>query len=348
MIDNKMLQGLLIASSVCMLLAIILSLGQYNQYRHVGVVQAAPAARPSQPAEPQPASAGDSQVIGAVYVDVQKIVSAPMLQSLAQQQGGVPQEAKEVGKAVGFMLPPAGAGQAPPFYAMVELTGSARQEAEQQIAAEGTAVTVEGLQAYREPDGKMVAAFAADGALLMASSEQLLAQAIKLQGAGQLTPTGQIGDLMKTYEAFALRGAFLITDQVKASSPQEAPSFLASMTATAFGLNLTTGLQIDSLMRFPSAADAQAAVDGVSAKIAEAKQQMTSDPQMGAMMAPVAALFDKVQVAAQGNDCRVSITLAEQDVQSLVPMATMMLMGAMMGGGAQGGGMPMAMPGGMQ
>ncbi len=349
MMDNRLLQGLLIASGICLLLAIVLTWGEYKDYKAVGTVTQAPAtARTEAPAADSATPAVQSDLLGVVFVDVQKALNAPLLQPMIQQQGGIPPEAEGMGKITAYIMPPPQQGAEPDGYAVIEVEGAALDALKQQMEQAAATKTVAGVQAFQAPDGSSWVALTDDRAIA-AKTEQTLAKGIEAVTSGNLpAPAGVPFDIAKKYQAAAIRGGFAITDAVLAELPEEAPPMVRSARGAGFGITLDETLKIEGLMRFASAADAQSAADAVLAQLDQVRQQAQSgqgDPSMAAM----SGLLSKVQVSASDVDCTVGITLNQQDFQGLVGMAQMMIMGAMMGGGmpggAPGGGMPM-MPGG--
>ena len=369
MIDNRMLQGLLIAAAVCLVFATAMSLGDISRYNRVRVAPIASAAPSPAPAKPAPAAAAPSGqilalapagTVGIAHVNVQSVLKAPLLLTMTKKKGGPPADLAALEEAAVFLLPPENGKKR--FAGIVKLTAGGRGKVEPTLDKSGATSTVEGLQAFQSSDGGWLA-FADDNTLLGGSSKALLTTMIKLY-KGQETggADAKALDLANTYPTANIRGGFLITqamrDAVK-NTPEQVPAFLANARGMAFGITVAADLQVGALFRFATADDAQAALSAMNARLTQQKERLSAQAKKKAAPAaaaaapptPLSALLDKVQLSAQGTDCRISLGLDKQDVQGLAPMVAMMVMSAMVHGGPGGPGTampatPPGMPGG--
>jgi len=358
MIDQRMVQGLLIAAVCFLIFAIATTWGDIKRYDRVGTVPAAaPQPAPSAPAPSEPPAEEAAEVLGVLYVDVPSVLASPMVQKAAAQQGGVPDEVKGVGQITAYLLPPATPGGEPRGYGIVELSGAALQQVQAAGASAAVTKTIGGLQAFQGPAGGPMPmggeeppwmALTSDDSLIIASTEEMLARGIDAYTTQSLPgPGGAPFELAQAFGDAAVRGGMAVSSDMLQQMPMPpgAP-FMADIRGLAFGVTIGADAQVGALMRFGAASGAQAAADAITAGIASQKEKLTAqaqDPAAAAMMAPLTDLMDKVQVSASGADCRIDLTLTEQDFQALGQVVGMMVMGAMMGG--QGGAaVPMPMP----
>ncbi|MCK4283028.1 MAG: hypothetical protein KAX44_01830 [Candidatus Brocadiae bacterium] len=348
--DSKLVQGMLLGTCLCLLLATAITLAHYGVYsEYVGLEPGAPVARG---AEGRPVAEdvdllkfAPPGTVGYLAVDVQAILASPLGQKLLEDpEAEVPDEVKQLGQVVLFFGAPT-ADEPPATCGLVKVTGKTAAEIAEKLAEVGTKTTVEGMDAYvmQEPFSAVLAVVD-DSTVLGGSSEDELAKIIQVYQGG--TPASSVSEMQQMGAAFAgdmVKGCVLITDEMKALPPEEEmPAWSLGAKGAGFGVSLRAGLELKGMLRLGSGDDASQAASDAQVKITEAKtwvQQFGQSPAgQGLDVQAAISLIDKVKVSADGADVNIAIELTEDDLGTLQEFA-MSMVGMMMGGMMEAPGM---------
>lgn len=365
--DNKLIQGLLIASCALLLFAIIMTMADILHYKDAGVgvpVRTAAPAPTAAPAEPRlpPAPAAlelaPTGTMGYATVDVAGLLSSEVVQGILAQGGPMPPEVEQLDSMTWFLQEPEGPpaeGQAPSWCGVIKMKGTTLTEIEAGLAEEGSPVTVEGMDAYQmqAPMGmgpgpqQVLVAVVDDTTVLMGSEEDALAQVIMVHEGGQQADVSEMWRMGSKFADDHVSIGLVLTEEMTADL--EGPAWMAGARGGGLGITLSDRLSVRGALTLASAADAEQAVAEAQAKISEAKDEMAAQaeafPMMADMMQPMADLLDKIQISAKGADVQGSLAVGEQELESLIGMAMMGMMGAMGGDAEMMMGEPMDFPG---
>ncbi len=365
--DNKLIQGLLIASCALLLFAIIMTMADILHYRDAGVgvpvrtaapAQTAAPAEPSLPPAPAALELAPPGTMGYATVDVAGLLSSEVVQAMVPEGEQIPPEVQQMESMTWFFQEPEGppaAGQAPSWCGVMKMKSTTLVEIGAGLLAEqGSPLTVEGMDAYQVqapvamgPDPQQVLlAVVDDTTILMAAEEDALAQVIIVHKGGQHADVTEMWRMGSKFADDHVSVGLVLTEEMTADL--EGAAWMAGARGAGLGITLSDRLSIRGMLRLASAADAKEAVAEAQAKISEAKEEMAAQaealPMMADMMQPTVDLLDKIQISAKGADVQGSLAVGEQELESLMGMVMMGMMGAM-GGDAEMMGEPMDFPG---
>jgi len=364
MLDSRLVQGLLIATCISLLCAIIITgVDIAKNHQTTGLPAAAAPAAPAQPPpaeEPAPSAEGEQTSAlniapqgtwGVVLLDVKKALASPILRDKLTADWPAGINPGDVNSLVVFMLP--GDGARPSAAGVLTFDPAAAPQIEAQLKAAGSPIVVAGASAYRiavadpaaaamggmmgpgmaaqAPSETVFAAMAGDSMVLGASTEAELTTLLQAsQNGGGLN--SRLQQFLGQFSGGVASGAVLPTPEMLAEFEQTAGEPVQGLLGAGFKIDLDGAIALHCALRFSNAQQAQQTVDTATAKIAEMKGQAQADAQMAAMMQPMLTLLDKLSISARGTDARFSITLTEQEVQQAAQTAMMMARGGAMGG----------------
>ncbi len=367
--NSQLIKGLLLASSVCLLFGIGLTVADVMPYKNV------PAAPPvARPARPQPAPAAPVQTPapepaaqapmlrlapegtwGVLHVDGARMAASPLAQSLQGPAAGA-QDPSDVPSATIFMLPvegPLDPNTRPEACGVMELKGQVLEQFKAQLA-EGEQAQVAGVTAYKlqaPPQlgmpmrtGPAFAALVDESTALFGTSEAALGAMMQAHQAGKGAPNQALARAAAPFAGSAVTFAFYREDGLAALLPPgqaaQMPTFLTGARGGALSIDLQDTVAIKGMLVLGDAAAAQEAAAKAEAKLSEARQQMQAqadaNPQAAQMMQPVMAMLDTIQVSAEGNEVHAALSATAEQVQALQG-AVMGMIGGMMPGGPGGG-----------
>lgn len=380
--DQKLMQGMLLAAVFCLIFAVTMTwvdIAAYGEYRTV-VAAGVPGAGGIPPTGTAPAAEevdllrfAPSGSIGYVKIDFQRIMSSPVVSSMLAEGPPLPVDAAKLGSmAVFFGAPaqPMAPGQQPPWCGVMTTRGTTLEELRDELAAEGTEVTVSGLNAYRLEQGLPVqmpmmpaqqqAAFIApveEALLLLAESQAELTKIAAVYEGGQAADLADLRQMAQAFLRDSVSGAVRVPPDMLSAAAEdpEMPAWLANVQGGAFGVSMQAGLELRGLLRLGDSASAQEAAGKATTAVAGFKQQLAEPGQaqdlMLMMFQPVLLpVVNNLTFSADGPDVNARLRLTEQDLQSMVDFAEQMQqqMQQMQGGmmGPPGGGGTSSMGGG--
>lgn len=304
---------------------------------------------------PQPASGNEeiAQLLSlapadtwfVIAIDAEKILAAPAVRRIVQEQGQVMPDA-EAKVRIAFFLqgwdaPVPAPGTPPRWSGAIRIEGMSREELIEGLASAGPKFTVEGVDAYlvaRPPAAAYIAAFE-DGTMLFGASESSLGDLIKAYRQGKGAGLSKaMADMTDRFAGDAIYGGFVMTEQVRAMATAMEPGEEIPLEGAAYGLAFGEDLDIKTMCRFINTQEAQAALAEAREGIAEFKssmlqpQQAQFNPMLGMFM-PFVGLLDKVQFSTDGADLNIRLKLTIEDLRMLVAFGTSMaqMFGGMMG-----------------
>ncbi|MCD6416702.1 MAG: hypothetical protein J7M08_08415 [Planctomycetes bacterium] len=355
--DDKLLQGMLIAASVCLAFGIAMAWADISHYKGLPEPTSLPAVQSPQPAgqpETEAAQPADNLValapegtVGVATVDVARLISR--LEELQPAQSPpLPEFAKELSRYTIFFLAPAG-DNPPGWCAAAKMLGTTKDALQEQISEKLEKVSAAGMDAFAfdtmagmstppgAPPMKGLVAVVDDQTIIAAdSAEQLekIAAAVKSgSGAG---PGSQLQELLERYSDRMVCFSAVIPAKAMEMMPPEAaaqmPDALKGLDSVAAGLDLAENFHLDVLMRMGEASQAQELAAEIRAGIDDKKQMIQEmageDEQMKTQLQPVLALLDKIPIQDSDRDLTLRFKCSIEELKA----ATGALMGMMMGG----------------
>jgi len=322
MADSKLVQGLLVASGICLAFAIFMTWADISRYKESGAAVAAPA-RPTGLDRFAPEGTW-----AVALISPRKRRQAEILQDLlkgAPTPSGPMQKATEMAM---FALPmkTISPGTKPDGCGLIQFDGTSKMSLAKALAdAGGTKATVGGNDVYTMPQhGKFLAgalATVADDTTVLFGSTQ---EALNVISAAYQSGQGaRLSDALKKmtlpYQGHAINAGFVLPagmlDAIKQSGAK-LPPFMAGLQGGAVGIDLSSQVSLGARLRLGSDQDAQQAQAAATAQIEKAKQAAGAPGPM-AMLVP---LVQKVQVQAEGDTVSASLTLAKEDFQPIAEM----------------------------
>lgn len=360
--------GILLATCVLVIFALVLSIAEIREYTHgvqrpevslpasTGGAREAEQPQPGGPegAIPRLLSLAPSDAFAAAVIDVERLVASgaleatPQLKNMAEARSDVmdPQAAKQVAF---FVAPGAGGATDKPFTTGALLYEAATEDVRQalQDSAESTA-TVEGMDAYKVEDyyGSLVG----DDMILMGDTTDALATIIQRNEAGGGGMSGDLRGALEGYSDSAFRFAAILPAEVKQQMLQQAQpqgmEFLQDLSKVAGGIDLQQqNLSLDGRATFGSAGSAQTAadkanqqMDGVKGQVEQMIQQMGEGggEQQRQAIEAVQAMLNSVEISADGADFVLSVNVNTEQIGQAMGFFMMQMMGGMTGGGPGG------------
>ncbi len=347
--DSKLVQGMLLGTCLCLLLATAISVAHYGVYREY--VDQESGTRIARGVTEGRTVAGDVGLlkfappgtVGYLALDVQAVLASPVGQKLledaeAENPEGA-EDLRELGQVVLFLGAPT-PDQPVAVYGLLKMAaGKTTAGIAEELAQAGTKTTVEGLDAYIMEQPAAVLAVVDDSTVLGGSTESELTKMIQVyQGGASASNVSEIQQMGAAFAGDMLNGCLLITDEMKALPPgEEMPAWSLGAKGAGLGLSLGAGLELKGMLRLGSGDDASQAASDAQTGIAEFKTGMQQMVQGAAEMGvdvQAFSLIDKVKVSADGADVNLTIELTEDDMRKLPDLAMsmfgMLMMGDMM------------------
>lgn len=362
--NNKLIQGLLLASAICLLFGIALTVADVMPYR--GVPEARPARRPTpprpKPEPPAPEPAAQLPMLrlapegtwAVIHFSGARLAESPMVQGLQQQMGGG-QDPGDVQSLTMFVLPqdgPMEPGARPEACGVAELRGQALAQVQAQLE-EAEAIQIAGLTAYRmeqaPPMGMPMAPAAAPGGafaslvdestLLLGTSEAAFGAIAASHASGAGAPAGGLARTIQPFAGGAFTMAFHreggLADLIPQEQAARVPAFLAGASGGGLGVALEDGVQVKGMLMLADEAAAEEAASKANAKLSETRQQMEAQggggEQAAQMVKPLTDVLDAVEITARGSQVHLSVALTAEQLQAL-PMMMFGMMPGMQGG----------------
>jgi len=259
------------------------------------------------------------------------------------------------------------------WYGVAATAGTTADRMRQELAQQGGAVTVSGLEAYsvepgglmamarqQQPQAGMLVAPVEDNLILAANDEASLGRLMEVYQGGTGADLSEVRQMASAYAGDTIISVATVSPEMMTPPPGQpmppaAAEFLESLAgakAMASGLRLDRGISLRALVRMGDSAQASALVDKVNSQLAGLKQQLAQSGQaQNPMVMMVQPALNNVTVSADGSDVKLGMQLSEQDLQNIVNFVkqmVQMMQQQMQGGmmGPPGGGGTSSMGGG--